>query len=82
MNILETDAMVQTNGNLQLLSPLPSWLRPGRVHVFLTTEQPVTQNAGIETNPVSRAPQPGSLKGFRMAEDFDEPLEDFQEYME
>jgi hypothetical protein len=27
-------------------------------------------------------PQPGSLKGFWMAPDFDEPLQDFKEYME
>jgi hypothetical protein len=27
-------------------------------------------------------PKPGSLKGFRMAEDFDAPLADFQEYVE
>lgn len=26
-------------------------------------------------------PQPGSLKGFRMAGDFDAPLEDFRKYM-
>ena len=30
----------------------------------------------------SGAPQPGCLKGFWMAPDFDEPLEDFKEYME
>ncbi|MDA1276365.1 MAG: DUF2281 domain-containing protein [Verrucomicrobia bacterium] len=31
---------------------------------------------------VTTAPQPGCLKGFWMARDFDEPLEDFKEYME
>lgn len=28
------------------------------------------------------SPEPGCLKGFWMSADFDEPLEDFKEYME
>lgn len=35
MNTLETDIEVSSDGRVQLLSPLPSWLRPGRSHVLL-----------------------------------------------
>lgn len=35
VNTLETDVEVSDDGSLKLLSPLPSWLRPGRNHVLL-----------------------------------------------
>lgn len=67
--ILEPDA----DGTLHL--PLPAELRHGKVKVVASLE-PVNR-PGVP--PVPRA---GSLKGFWMAPDFDEPLEDFREYME
>ena len=36
MNILETDIEIATDGSVKLLSPLPAWLRPGRVHAVMT----------------------------------------------
>jgi hypothetical protein len=36
MNTLETDVEVSADGSLKLLSPLPEWLKPGRVHVVLS----------------------------------------------
>ncbi len=35
MHTLETDIEISADGRLQLLSPLPTWLRPGRSHVLL-----------------------------------------------
>ena len=73
MQTLESDAEIGPDGSVKLLSPLPAWLKPGRAHVVLTVES---------TSPPPKVPQPGSLKGFKMAPDFDEPLEDFKDYME
>lgn len=36
MHTLETDIEVGEDGSLRLLSPLPDWLKPGRVHVRLS----------------------------------------------
>jgi hypothetical protein len=36
MNTLETDVEVSADGSLKLLSPLPEWLKPGRMHVLLS----------------------------------------------
>ena len=36
MHTLETDAEVSADGSLKLLSPLPVWLKPGRIHVMLS----------------------------------------------
>jgi len=38
MNTLETDVEIGEDGSVKLLSPLPTWLKPGRVHVLLTVE--------------------------------------------
>jgi hypothetical protein len=38
MNTLETDIEVSADGSLKLLSPLPEWLKPGRVHVVLSVQ--------------------------------------------
>jgi hypothetical protein len=35
MNTLETDAEVNADGSLKLLSPLPAWLKPGMIHRLL-----------------------------------------------
>lgn len=36
MHTLETDVEVGADGSLKLLSPLPEWLKPGRMHVLLS----------------------------------------------
>lgn len=74
MNSLESDVEIHPDGSMHILSPLPAWLKPGHAHVVLTVDKQKVKS------PVS-APQPGSLKGFRMAADFDDPLEDFKDYM-
>ena len=40
MQTLETDADIGLDGNLKLLSPLPSWLKPGRTHLLLVVSEP------------------------------------------
>ncbi len=37
VNTLETDLEVAADGSIRLLSPLPSWLKPGRNHVLLVS---------------------------------------------
>ena len=62
------------DGSLHL--PLPVDLRHGRVKVVATLEL---------VTPVLKSPKPGIWKEFPgefwMSPDFDEPLEDFREYM-
>ena len=69
------------DGTLHLPLPLPlpvEWRdQPIKVKVEL---EPVS--AATERGSAVVTPRPGSLKGFWMAPDFDEPLEDFKEYME
>lgn len=57
-------------------------LTPGDVLVIVENNQPVAELA--RTDPKTRWPcKAGSVKGkIRMAPDFDEPLEEFKEYME
>ncbi len=38
MRTLETDIEIGVDGSVRLLSPLPTWLRPGRAHVLMTVE--------------------------------------------
>jgi hypothetical protein len=76
MRTLESDAEILPDGNVKLLTPLPAWLKPGRAHVVLVIDS-------MPDSSVQRVtPQAGSLKGFWMTPDFDEPLEDFKEYMQ
>jgi hypothetical protein len=81
---LESDVEIRADGNVKLLSPLPAWLKPGRARVLLMVDSVLPD--GLDTVALSPVPvtipQPGSLKGFWMAPDFDEPLEDFKVYME
>lgn len=71
--ILEPDA----DGTLHL--PLPPELRHGKVKVEATL-LPVTEQSADESQPERGGF--GALKGkIWMAPDFDEPLEDFKEYM-
>ncbi len=69
--ILEPDA----HGTLHLDLPLPPSMGRGKFKVVASVEQ-------VDELEAPQAPRPGSLKGFWMAPDFDEPLEDFKEYME
>ena len=39
MNTLETDADIEADGSIKLLSPLPAWLKPGRAHVLLVVTE-------------------------------------------
>jgi DNA-damage-inducible protein J len=54
------------------------------INIFL--RQAIRQNGipfAISTEPAKKIPKPGCMTGkIRMAEDFDEPLEDFKEYMQ
>ena len=45
---------IGVDGSLKLLSPLPAWIKPGRVHVLLTlpaTEESPEPMNGIEKTP-------------------------------
>lgn len=42
MNTLETDVEVSADGSLKLLSPLPEWLKPGRMHLLLSVPHGAT----------------------------------------
>jgi hypothetical protein len=63
------------DGTLHL--PLPEGWAHQRIRVTAELE-PVDSGEGENLRVV--APKAGCLKGFWMAPDFDEPLEDFQEY--
>jgi len=67
------------DGTLHL--PLPAAWRHQPIRVKAELE-PVADAAVHETSLLVVTPKAGSLKGFRMAADFDEPLEDFKDYME
>lgn len=38
MNTLEADIEIGADGSVKLLSPLSSWLKPGRAYVLMTME--------------------------------------------
>jgi uncharacterized protein (DUF433 family) len=48
MNTLETDIEISADGSVRLLSPLPTWLRPGRSHVLLVMDDNAASSSGIE----------------------------------
>ena len=68
--ILEADV----DGTLHL--PLPAEFREGKVRVTATLE-PAPLELEIGSEEKRATPRPGSLTGFCMTPDFDEPLEDF-----
>ena len=68
--ILEPDV----HGNLNL--HLPPSMGRGKFKVVANIEPVLPSDQPL------LAPQAGSLKGFWMSPDFDEPLEEFKEYME
>jgi hypothetical protein len=78
MSTIKATLEVDPDGTLHL--PLPPELRQGKLIVTATLE-PIT--------PDDEMPKSRSLKGFGclkgkiwMSADFDEPLEDFKDYME
>lgn len=85
--ILEADA----DGTLHLPVPAEWRHQPIRVKVEMELAVPLRKpddtaslkavNEFKKNDSSAAPPQPGSLKGFWMAPDFDEPLEDFKEYM-
>jgi hypothetical protein len=54
---------------------LPPSVTPGAHRAVLHIED------GTESEPEPAAPKAGCRKGFRMSPDFDEPLEDFRDYL-
>jgi hypothetical protein len=69
------------DGTLHL--PVPAEWRNRRIRVKAEME-PLGASQGQHpvSLPESEAPEPGCLKGFRMSPDYDEPLEEFSEYMQ
>jgi antitoxin (DNA-binding transcriptional repressor) of toxin-antitoxin stability system len=64
------------------LSALVEEVKHGEEIVLTDHDRPVARLLPAEESKSKIAPVAGSLKGFWMAPDFDEPLEDFREYME
>ncbi|MBN8421867.1 MAG: hypothetical protein J0L73_23320 [Verrucomicrobia bacterium] len=50
MNTLETDVEISADGSLKLLSPLPDWWKPGRMHLLLSVPN------GVNSKPRRMAP--------------------------
>lgn len=42
MKTLETDVEINPDGSIKLLSPLPGWLTPGRQHLLLVVDEPLS----------------------------------------
>ncbi|MHB1081310.1 MAG: DUF2281 domain-containing protein [Prosthecobacter sp.] len=79
MSTITAILMPSADGTLHL--PLPAAWRHQSIRVKAELE-PVTDAAAQEARQLIVTPKAGSLKGFRMSADFDEPLEDFKEYVE
>jgi len=76
MDTIETTLEPDADGTLHL--PLPAGLRHGKIKVTATLV-PVDE----EDEPAPRVQGFGRLKGkIALAPDFDEPIDDFKEYME
>ena len=45
MKTLETDAEINADGSMKLLSPLPAWLTPGRRRLLLVMDEPMSKRA-------------------------------------
>ena len=67
---------------LPSLSVLVEEVKHGEEIVLTDHDRPVARLLPAEESKQKIALVAGSLKGFWMAPDFDEPLEDFREYME
>ena len=77
MSIIKATLEVNPDGTVHL--PVPPELRKGKLNVTASIEPAVTGNG---------APRPSELRGFGalkgkiwMAPNFDEPLDDFEDYM-
>ncbi len=56
MRTLESDAEIRADGSMMLLSPMPSWLKPGRAHVVV-----VVADSG-ETEAVPQRAKPAATQ--------------------
>ncbi len=68
MNTLETDVEVSADGSLKLLSPLPEWLKPGRMHLLLSVPNgtsPKTKRVIPEVTPEMLAKRASALESLR-----------------
>lgn len=65
---------------------LAAWIEvaiSGEEVVIMKNNQPAVKLVSLTTEPQKKTRKAGSAKGLIwMADDFDEPLEDFREYME
>ncbi len=75
MITVEETLVVDANGHATVT--LPPSVKPGVHRAVLHIED---EEVPLHGKPA--VPKAGCLKGFRMAADFDAPLEDFREYME
>jgi hypothetical protein len=78
MSIITVIMEPAADGTLHL--PVPAEWRHQRIRV--KAEMEPLAKAQDDSNKTRIAPQPGCLKGFRIAADYDEPLEDFKDYTE
>jgi hypothetical protein len=46
---MERDVEIGADGSVRLLSPLPAWLKPGRVHVLM-----IVESVEVEEKPLRR----------------------------
>jgi hypothetical protein len=91
MKTLETDAEINADGTLKLLSPIPDWWKAaGRRRLLLIATDIDDTHTG-RTAEAGDILEPGRAKAglwkdlpgkFWMSSDFDEPLEHFTEYMQ
>ena len=78
MEAIKAKALIGPSRQLIWLEPIPP-LSEGLVEVILLYPQTVSDSAKEE---IAGRPQFGSAKGLiKLADDFDTPLADFQEYM-
>lgn len=71
-----------TEASVELVRLVEAALQ-GEEIIILKDNQPVVRLTPLKSSPKRRPAKAGSAKGLVwMSEDFDEPLEDFKEYME
>ena len=57
MQTLETDADIHADGTMTLLSPLPSWLKPGRTHLLLVLSETNGTASTTKPRPLPATPE-------------------------
>jgi hypothetical protein len=77
MKTLATQAEVDAKGWLNIHTPAPAGIAPGKLDVVVVLAPPVPQTAG------PARPRAGTLPGkVELATDFHAPLDDFRAYSE